>query len=72
MRQGQNPARVIINVIRNRHAPQFVGDPYSKDVTEAIEQDAEIIVVQADDADEKVKGGSFMRISLWATLIARM
>ena len=31
-----------------------MGDPYSKDVTEAIEQDAEIIVVQADDADEKV------------------
>lgn len=52
---GERAARVVINVVRNRQAPQFVGGPYSKDITEGIEVGSDVIVLQADDADEQVR-----------------
>ena len=51
-----SPARAVITVIRNRNPPQFVGDPYRKDIIEDIQVDTEVIRVQAEDSDEKVSG----------------
>ena len=52
---ADDAARVIVNVLRNKHAPRFVGGPYSKQTTEAVDVGADVIVLQAEDSDENVR-----------------
>jgi len=47
-------ARVVINVIRNQHPPQFRGEPFKKQILQTMKTGSQVLQVQADDKDSKV------------------
>ncbi len=49
-------ARVVVNVLRNRQPPRFLGSPYVRNITEAQETGSTIFTVRSEDADEQVRG----------------
>ena len=50
------PARVVINVIRNKHVPRFEGLlNYRKNITANQQVNSVIFTVTANDQDNKVK-----------------
>ena len=47
-------ARVIINVIRNLHPPQFRSEPYQTSILQTQATGSQVLQVQAEDKDSKV------------------
>ena len=52
--QVGSPARVVVNVIRNKQAPKFRGT-YSKNLTETKETNVDVVTVFAEDGDSAVR-----------------
>lgn len=57
-----SPAEVLINVIRNKQTPSFVGVPYKVNITETERVNAEIFQIRAEDLDSAV---SMLAILPW-------
>ncbi len=54
-------ARVVVNVLRNRQAPRFLGTPYVKNITEAQETGSTVFTVRSEDGDDEVMEPSSFR-----------
>lgn len=56
-RRSEKATRVTVNVVRNKNAPVFQKEPYSKQIKESAQADAFIMDVSASDADKRVNSG---------------
>ncbi len=49
-----SPKVVTIRVIRNKNDPQFVGEPYTKEIDQNARSGTGVFNVRADDRDARV------------------
>lgn len=50
---GTNPATVIVNVVRNRNPPFFIGQPYSARINSTLSVGAPVYDIDAQDSDTR-------------------
>lgn len=57
-------ARIVVKVTRNLYSPNFLGEPYAKNITETVDVGSSIFQVIAEDKDSRVCI-AFFYISFW-------